>query len=207
MRTAAIPILSLLSLLLGAWFLLPVDVMVIQMEEGQKRLVILVKTSPGDEMVLTYVHSVERTPVEGRFRVSKRHRLLLSETRMASVGTGLPTESSRRVLRKGDWMVVDEGERDISELRIFLLPLNHPRLWVKGREIPVDTLMEKGGLLKIRLARTLRWRWYCWRVFGRGIGLEGTRDNPKEPDYLPALPGRSSAPFNQWPVMQTGSTP
>lgn len=173
MRTVTV-ILSLPCLLLGVWLLLPVDVMIIQMEKEQRRQVKVVKTAPGDQMVLTYVHSVEKTRVEGRFTVSQRHRLLLSQTRMASVGTGLPTGSSGKVSREGDWLVVDEGEREISELRIFLLPLNHPRLWVKEREIPLETMMEKWGLLKIRLARTLRWRWYCWRIFGRGTGLEGT---------------------------------
>jgi len=89
---------------------------------------------------LTYRHSVEKTLVKGIFQVSQVPSILAVETRMTSVGTGLPNTFSKRTSRDGKWIVVDEEKKEIDNFRFFISRVNNTYLTTPGGTIDLMTL-------------------------------------------------------------------
>lgn len=123
--------------------------------------------APGSDVRIYYRHSVERTPVEGRFAVSEDLDLVAVQTRLTSTGTGLPNTATERMHREGDWYVVDEQRRLVSPLRFYLQSVNRTRLTVDGRAVDLSAY-RSGSLLGIRVERIGQWRWWRWRWSGKG---------------------------------------
>ena len=100
--------LVLVLLLAGAlwWTTRTVVIFTVRLSQERGRLVWAVSPRVGDEMRLSYNHSVEKTPVEGVFVIAQGPVLRIRETRMASVGTGLPNTVPERTRRQGYWIVV-----------------------------------------------------------------------------------------------------
>ncbi len=132
-------------------------------EEG--RLAAAVRTGEGEEMRLSYLHSVEKTPVEGRFVVAGGPSLRIRETRMASVGTGLPNTAPERTRREGGWMVVDEGMRRIDGFRFRLMDLNRTRVTVGNSAVDLGSV-RNGSIVFFNVESVPSFRWWAWRIAG-----------------------------------------
>ena len=137
------------------------------------RLFGAVKTAAGADIRLRYRHSVERTMVEGRFTVGKGPVLQAVETRMTSVGTGLPNTLPQRTRRQGEWIVVDEGLRHIPGFDFFLASINQTRLSVDGIAIPVETL-GSGSVIRLDVEKIRRGQWLLWQ----GVQVDWRKDRP-----------------------------
>ncbi len=112
---------------------------------------------------LVYRHSVELTQVEGRFRLGPGHKLAAFETRMASVGTGLPNAEPGRTRLEKNWIVVDEGMRSVGRVRFYMEPINRTRIRLAGRQVPLDRV-RSGSILQIDAERPALWQWALWRT-------------------------------------------
>ncbi len=141
----------------------------VRLPRSDNRLFRAVNTPPGSQIRLKYLHSVEKTAVEGRFVIGKGSVLQAVQTRMTSVGTGLPNTLPGRTRREGDWIVVDEGFQEIPGFDFLLAPINRTRLVVRDTPIPVEDLAS-GSVIrldveKIRLGQWVLWRWFevDWR--------------------------------------------
>jgi len=129
MKFPAFRILAGVALLLaGVSFLYRMPVFLIRLPDSHPHVFFLEPVSPGDEIVLTYRHSVEKTLVRGIFHVSGIPSLQAKETWMTSVGTGLPNTFSERTRIQGDWLVVDEGLTEIEGFRFFVSSVNETRI-------------------------------------------------------------------------------
>jgi hypothetical protein len=129
MKPRAFGILATFVLLLtGFSYLYRTPVFLIRLPDSQPHVFFLERVSPGDEIVLTYRHSVEKTLVKGIFRVSNTPSLQAKETWMTSVGTGLPNTFLERTRIRGEWLVVDEGLKDIENFRFFVSSVNDTRM-------------------------------------------------------------------------------
>ena len=159
---------------LASLFLATISTLTVRLPRDQHRLIDATRVYTGDRLDLRYVHSVERTPVVGRFTIGKDHTLLVTETRMISVGNGLPNTSPNRTRRQGEWIVVDEGDRMISDLRFYATDVNQTCLMVAGRKLDLDTI-QSGNLLRIALEHPRLIQWGRWRVTGRSWALASTR--------------------------------
>lgn len=143
----------------------PSTVFTVRLPAEAGRLAAAVRTRPGQEMRLSYLHSVEKTAVEGRFVVDEGPRLRIRETRMASVGTGLPNTAPERTRREGAWMVVDEGMQPIDGFRFRLVALNRTRLTVAGDAVPLGGAPD-GSILFFNVESVPAYRWWTWRITG-----------------------------------------
>ena len=129
MKPHAFGILAAFALLLAGFsYLYRTPVFLIRLPESHPHVFFLERVSPGDEIVLTYRHSVEKTLVKGIFRVSDIPSLQAKETWMTSVGTGLPNTFSERTRTQGEWLVVDEGLKEIENFRFFISSVNETRM-------------------------------------------------------------------------------
>jgi hypothetical protein len=84
------------------------------------------------------------------------------ETRMTSVGTGLPNTYTARTRREGPWIVVDEGLTTIPGFDFFISDVNATRLAVDGTAIGVQTLAS-GSVIHIDVERVRLLDWLLWR--------------------------------------------
>ncbi len=112
----------------------------IRLPKDNNKIIHLIAVDEGDRFSLTYHHSVEKTLVKGIFQVSQVPSILAVETRMTSVGTGLPNTFSKRTSRDGKWIVVDEEKKEIDNFRFFISRVNNTYLTTPEGTIDLMTL-------------------------------------------------------------------
>ena len=168
MKPRSFGILAVFALLLtGFSYLYRMPVFLILLPETHASVFFLERVSPGDEIVLTYRHSVEKTLVKGIFQVSNTPSLQAKETWMTSVGTGLPNTFSERTRTLGEWLVVDEGLKEIENFRFFISSVNETRMDTPSggpnlAALPSGTIIAP-DVVNMRLLTYGRY-WFCFFV-------------------------------------------
>ena len=160
------PILLAVGGLMVFLLLFSIDVATIRMPRSEQKLVCALKTIVGGDIRLNYLHSVERTSVEGRFMVGQGPTLLIRETRMMSVGTGLPNTAPERTRRDGQWIVVDEGLQPMSGLDFYLSSVNKTRITVDGSPVSLETV-PSGSVIRLDVEKTRLGCFWLWRLSGK----------------------------------------
>jgi len=144
----------------------PIDVFTLRLPKYHLKQIAAIRISQGQEVVVAYRHSVERTRVEGRFRIGPGPALYAHETRMASVGTGLPNSSPGKTRRDGEWFIVDEGLTKLEDgLRFYLSPVNHTRVIAAGQHINLEKI-KAGSIIQLDVERIRLIKWLLWRFAG-----------------------------------------
>lgn len=127
-----------------------IPVSVLEVKDGKSGGILFHKRAgEGDTFLFGYIHSVEKTPVEGTFVVERGGVLRIVETRFSSHGAGLPNASGK-TLRKNGWFIT-EGEERLDKLSFFFSPINRPVLKFKDKETALGTKKGEGGLLEISI--------------------------------------------------------
>lgn len=136
----------------------PVRIVAVTLPKEDHRLIASVRVDDADRIRLTYRHSVERTEVEGLFKVGPDAEIVAVETRMASVGTGLPNAYPERTRIEDGWIVVDEREKPVGPIRFYIVPENQARLEIADHRIDL-TGLRPGVLVHIAAhkKRLLTW--------------------------------------------------
>lgn len=104
----------------------------------------------GEVFTFAYIHSIELTPVEGRFAVEADGWLRLVETRFPSHGAGLPAQATGRT--PDGWMVVAGSER-MPEFSFFMSPINQARLQVGGSTLDLNARLQPGDVVTVAAGR------------------------------------------------------
>ncbi len=143
---------------IGATFW-PVQIVTVSLPKENDRRITAVRVGGDDIISLSYTHSVELTAVEGRFKVGPESEILAVETRMESVGTGLPNAFPERTKTENGWLVVDEEQRPVGPIRFFVVPINKTRLVIAGRSIDLMNL-KAGTLVQISAERMFLISWF-----------------------------------------------
>jgi len=138
----------------------PLQIVTVALPKENDRRIAAVRVSGDDMISLSYRHSVELTAVEGRFKVGPESEILAVETRMESVGTGLPNAFPERTKTENGWLVVDERLRPVGPIRFFVVPINKTRLVIAGRLIDLMNL-KAGSLVQVSAERMflIAWLW------------------------------------------------
>ena len=157
----AVPAASLV-LLLSLVLFLRVDAVTVRLPREENRLFGAARVVSGSEVLLSYRHSVEKTMVEGVFSIGPGPVLQAKETRMTSVGSGLPNTYAARTRREGQWLVVDEGLTTVSGFDFFISVVNATRMAVDGTAIAVERLAS-GSVIRIDVERVRLSDWIMWR--------------------------------------------
>ena len=154
----------------------PIDAVTLRLPKQEYKQIAAIRISQGQEVIIAYRHSVERTRVKGSFTIGPGPALYAHETRMTSVGTGLPNSSPERTRRDGEWIVVDEGLKKLEDgLRFYLSPVNRTRLIVAGQHINLDKI-KAGSILLVDVEKISLMRWLLWRIAATSWPAEIDRD-------------------------------
>jgi len=162
------------ALLLVAALLLPLRVLEVRAVRGDALLFVR-SVRPGDTFSLSFIHSVEKSPVRDDFKIDEQYRIVLYQTAFRSLNTGLPTEVSdgERWVRAGGEFRITGRHRVLPEIR---LPVDGPSantLETGGRRILLPALAGD-GLLVIRTGSTAAagyaYEWMKLRLRGAPAG-------------------------------------
>jgi len=121
----------------------------------------------GEEFVLSFIHSVNRRPVDDTLRVEGDH-LLIVKSRFDSFGAGMPETSagtSTLQLDKDGWLLWTVN-RPVPEIRLFVGRVAKHTLKLKGREIALADLANPGASLLIKTSKISLyeiWKGRCLR--------------------------------------------
>jgi hypothetical protein len=151
---------TVLAFGLALW---PVEIVTVTLPKHNSHLISASRVGPDDLVRFRYRHSVELTAVEGLFQVGPESKLLAVETRMESVGTGLPNAYPERTIKRNGYMVVDEKRRPVGSIRFFLAPINEVQLAVANHAVDTDNL-EPGVLVEVAAKKIHLIRWILWKV-------------------------------------------
>jgi hypothetical protein len=151
---------ALLLIGLAVW---PVQIVTVMLPKEEGRRIAVVQVRARDTITLRYRHSVERTWVEGHFAVGPTSELQALETRIESVGTGLPNAFPERTTKQIGWLVIDEGRKPMDSIRFFIVPINQTRLTVADHVIPLARL-EGGSLIEVTAGKTSMIQWLLLKL-------------------------------------------
>ena len=155
----------------------PIDVFTLRLPKQEFKQIAAIRINQGQEIIIAYRHSVERTRVEGCFTIGPGPALYAKETRMTSVGTGLPNSSPDRTRRDGKWIVVDEGLKKLEDgLRFYLSPVNQTRLIAAGQHIGLEKI-KTGSIILVDVERVSLMKWFLWRLAANSLKSFFWRDN------------------------------
>ena len=134
----------------------------IRLPDQNNKLAFVVPMETGERFTLVYRHSVEKTWIKGVFQVGQGPGILTVETRMTSVGTGLPNTFPNRTRQEGEWLVVDEGMAPIPPFRFFLARINRPLIKTPRRDLDL-LLLNQGTIILVgveSLPIYLYWKYF-----------------------------------------------
>jgi hypothetical protein len=119
------------------------------------RVAFCAQVQPGEEFVLSFVHSVNKRPVYDTLRVEADH-LVIVKSRFDAFGAGMPESSTDEgtlaVARDGwlEWTV----NRPVPEVTVRVGRVADHTLHIKGREIHLSALAEPGSALTFRIRKS-----------------------------------------------------
>jgi hypothetical protein len=109
----------------------------------------------GEEVVLSFVHSVNRRPVYDTLRIESDH-LVIVRSRFDSFGAGMPDVSTQ----DGTLSIAEDGwlewvvNRPVPEVTVRVGRVADHTLQVRGRDIRLSDLAEPGSALTLRVRKS-----------------------------------------------------
>lgn len=149
----ALATVAVLAAVAGTWLALraPAGAMLVVEDARRGQVLLQERVSPGDRFTLSYLHSVSKTEVSGRFEVAEDGALVARETSFGTFGPGLPelTKADRYEVKDGLIRQFDLDQR-LLELSVFVHPYTEHRLEVRGRVLELSKTLPPGTLVRIR---------------------------------------------------------
>lgn len=139
----------------AVWLLLWPVFSALEIVDGRSgRLAFCTRVQPGEEFVLSFVHSVNRRPVYDTLRVEADH-LVIVKSRFDSFGAGMPDSSTG----EGTLSIAGDGwlewtiNRPVPEITVRVGRVADHKLHLKGREIHLADLAQPGTPLTMRVRK------------------------------------------------------
>jgi hypothetical protein len=120
---------------------------------GGRRILHRERAWPGAIFTLDYIHSSERVPVQGTFRIERDGALAVVETAFAGFGPGLPQLGPRDDWRIERGMIVHRPQSEpLAELRVRVARVARQRLTTpSGRALDLWALTAPGAAILVKV--------------------------------------------------------
>jgi hypothetical protein len=138
---------------------------ILEIREARRgKTVFMQKVSPGETFSITFVHSVEKSPVTDYFRIDDTYRIILYETAFRSLNTGLPATISegQRLTRTDQGFRLSIIEGILPDIQFWVDDKYGGALSIGGRVVPLAALAGN-TLLQMRIRKIPVWE-YAYRV-------------------------------------------
>ncbi|MEW6273950.1 MAG: DUF1850 domain-containing protein [Bacillota bacterium] len=136
---------------------------------GERGPVLYLPLSKGETFSLTYLHSVQKTPVWENFSLGEGDRLVLDSTFYESLGVGLPFLAGEGKLANEHGRFILTGlNRSFAGVDLRIAPLARQALVYRGRRYDLNDLFPSDSLVRIRAGRCspakVIWHTDCGRL-------------------------------------------
>jgi len=158
--------LAVAALALLAALCIPFHALEVTGAGGSGRALFAKRVAPGDTFSLSFVHSVEKSPVIDYFRIDGEYRIILYQTEFRSLNTGLPAVvSAGEVFERTDGGFRLSGlARVLPEIHLQVSAAYGGTLAMKGEEVSLPALAGDGPLrISIR-------KMFAWELASRALG-------------------------------------
>jgi hypothetical protein len=151
--------LFIFSLLLIGLFLFPIFHVELR-DRKESRICFVERASTGDLLRFSYIHSIEKIPVEAILRID-REGLKVIETETSSYGAGLPNVVPTHLLKKekGTFRIFAESEV-MDRFSFFISAMTHPVLQFKGNKIRLEEVLKDGAVMDLEVKQTPAFMYY-----------------------------------------------
>jgi len=163
-------VIPLFLLVLAAFF--PLSSLEVR-DIDNNRVLFMSPVSRGKTFEIRYIHSVEKIPVAGTFRVIDGNRIEVRESVFSSYGAGLPSDTPREdITFEGDRMRIRHRGIVMDQLRIFISPFTNQQFIYLDRKVDFSSVMD-GHIVEIKVRRIPLfwcWSWKFWDLLQRRFG-------------------------------------
>jgi len=158
-------ILLIVTALLIAGFI-PLHVLMIQ-DARKGKTVFMQRISPGESFSLSFIHSVEKSPVTDYFRIDDAYRIVLYETSFYSLNTGLPATISaeQKLTRTARGFRLTIPDRVLPDIQLWVDRRYEGTLKIDGKVVSLAAL-NGNTLLQMSVRKAPVWE-YAFQSIGR----------------------------------------
>jgi len=108
---------------------------------------------PQKKFTLSYIHSVQKTPVYEVFEISEDNKLILRETTYSSLGVGLPyTEENGTFVNEDGKFRLTGIDREFSSISLRVSPIPEHTIIIGDSTYPLLSIVAPDDLVKITAA-------------------------------------------------------
>ena len=138
---------------------------IVNVNSGQ--MLLCAEMADGEELVLSFIHSVNKRPVYDTLRAARNH-LVIVKSRFDAFGAGMPESSTE----EGTLRIAEDGwlewttNRPVPEVVVRVGRVAEHTLHLKGRSVPLKDLAEPGSPLSMQIHQRSRyavWEERCIR--------------------------------------------
>lgn len=119
--------------------------------------------SKGQTFKIRYIHSVEKIPVIGIFRLADRKKIEVVESIFSSYGAGLPFDTPRKdiIFEKNQMRIRHHGIL-MDQLRIFISPFTHQKFIYAQTVVDLSSIRD-GHIVEIKTRKITLFWFFCKR--------------------------------------------
>jgi hypothetical protein len=124
------------------FFLLPAVRQFLIIDYKTDKILYASGVKPGDKFSITYIHSVNKSPIEDQFIIEDDFSIMLQKTIFRSFGAGVPStpdDGSRYVFFK-DRIEVPDINRKIDNLLLFVGIIADHHFLMNGKDLKLNEL-------------------------------------------------------------------
>jgi hypothetical protein len=150
--------LVLTGVLIAVWFI-PLHILEIR-DVKKGKAVFIQRVSRGETFSLTFVHSVEKSPVTDYFRFDDTFRIVLYETSFRSLNAGLPATISegQRLIRTEQGFRLSGIDRTLPDIQLWVHEKYEGAMVIGARVLSLAALAGN-TLLQVRVRKVLLWEY------------------------------------------------
>lgn len=140
-KLLSITIISVMSLSFVI-YLLPLVKLFLIVDYKTDKILYYSSVKPGDKFSITYIHSVNKSPVEDKFLIDRDYGILLLKTVFKSFGAGIPSnpDDGGKFTFYKDRIEVEYNGRKIGKLLMFVGIIADHHFLMNGKDIRLNEL-------------------------------------------------------------------
>jgi len=132
----------------------------------------LTNVNPGDKFSITYVHSVNRSPIEDRYYINENYDILIYKTIFKSFGAGVPSNSDDggKFEYFNNRIEVTDINRKIDKLLMFVGVIADHHFLINGKDIKLNELTSPQKSIHFAIKKITVYQ-YLKYMFKKRVGI------------------------------------
>ncbi|MCS7116052.1 MAG: DUF1850 domain-containing protein [Nitrososphaerota archaeon] len=149
-KNLSIYLTLILLLLLTSYLAYPVRMLEVR-NLSKGRLILSIPVSPGETFTVSFIHSLERTPVKDLFIVQEDNRLRIFESHFKSCYSAHYSDGGI-LIKEGGWFIMKNITRPaMDKLLLIVASINNYTISTAGFNVSLNLHSDDGDLVEIKV--------------------------------------------------------